>query len=117
MSTEKKIQNRTKRQMHIRKRISGTALRPRISVFRSNNHIYAQAIDDENSVTIASASDYSEKKTKKDKTSKAANVGKELGSKLLEQKIEFVVFDRRGYKYHGKVKSLADGLREAGLKF
>jgi len=117
MSVEKKIKTRIKRQMHIRKKVFGTAQRPRVSVFRSNKHIYAQAIDDENSRTIAAASDYSEKKTKQAKAVKAGEVGKKLGEILLKKGIESIVFDRRGYKYHGKVKALADSLREAGLKF
>ena len=110
-----KAQTRAKRKMHIRKTVSGTSDRPRISVFRSNSHIYAQAIDDVNSATLFSASDYSEKKAKKNKTDKASEVGKALAEKLLTKGISIAVFDRSGYKYHGKVKALADGLREGGV--
>lgn len=116
MSVANKIKTRAKRQMHIRKKISGTASRPRVTVFRSNKHIYAQAIDDESSKTLASASDYSEKKTKQNKTAKSVQVGKDLGEKLLKAGISSAVFDRRGYKYHGKVKALAEAIRESGVK-
>jgi large subunit ribosomal protein L18 len=116
MSTERKIKNRSKRIMHIRKSISGTALRPRISVFRSNKHIYAQAINDEQGVTIATISNYSLKNKSKNNIDSAKEVGQELGKVLAGKNIAEAVFDRRGYKYHGKVKALADGIREAGLK-
>jgi large subunit ribosomal protein L18 len=116
MSTQKKVKNRIKRQMHIRKKISGTALRPRISVFRSSKHIYVQAIDDENSKTLASSSDYSEKASKVDKSKKASKVGKDFAVILSEKGIKEAVFDRRGYKYHGRVKSLAEAIREGGIK-
>ncbi len=112
----KKQNSRAKRIMSIRKNISGDAERPRVAVFRSNNHIYAQVIDDVNHITLASATDA--KVSKKSKPAEAAKeVGKELGEKILKAKIEKVVFDRRGYKYHGRVKALADGIREAGVVF
>jgi large subunit ribosomal protein L18 len=117
MSTEKKIQSRQKRKMHIRKTVFGTGDRPRVTVFRSNKHIYAQAINDTSSFTICSASDYSEKNAKSTKNNKAVVVGKSLAELLKQKGIDSVVFDRNGYKYHGNVKSLAEGLREGGIKF
>lgn len=116
MSTQKKVQNRIKRQMHIRKKISGTALRPRVTVFRSSKHIYVQAVDDQNSKTLAFASDYSEKAQKLEKTKKADKVGKEFAQILSSKGIKEAVFDRRGYKYHGRVKALAEAIREGGIK-
>lgn len=112
----KKAQSREKRKMHIRKNVSGTSQKPRLSVYRSNNHIYAQIIDDENSKTLVSTSDKNivEKGTP---VQKAEKVGEALAKKAIASKIESVIFDRNGYKYHGRVKSLADGARAAGLKF
>jgi len=89
--------------------------------FRSNTHIYAQIIDDKNKKTIVSASDFElekvKDKVKKSKVEKAKEVGKLIGQKALAKKISEIVFDRAGYKYHGRIKSLAEGAREAGLKF
>ncbi len=103
----------------IRRTIKGTAERPRLSVFRSNKQIYAQIIDDLNGVTIASASssskDFEVMKDKKVEIAKA--VGKAIASKAVKHGITSVVFDRGGYLYHGRVKALAEGAREAGLKF
>lgn len=113
-----KQRKRARRKVHIRKRINGTATTPRISVYRSNNHMYLQAIDDTCGHTIASIST-----VEKDFASLTNNVenakklGLEFGKRLLEKKIKTVVFDRNGFKYHGIVKNLADGAREAGLKF
>jgi len=110
---------RVKIKLRIRKRIKGTAERPRLSVFRSNTQIYVQAIDDVNRVTLASAS--SKEKEIASATGKksevATLVGKRLAAVCKEKGIESVVFDRSGYRYHGRVKSLADGAREGGLKF
>ncbi|KXK26196.1 MAG: 50S ribosomal protein L18 [candidate division WS6 bacterium OLB20] len=106
---------RIRRKRSIRGRISGTASVPRLTVYRSNSHIYAQIIDDVAQVTLASASD-----TKIDKgnaTERAQKVGQEVAKAAMGKKIEKVVFDRNGYKYHGRVKALADAAREAGLKF
>ena len=105
---------RIRRKRVIRKNIHGTSLKPRLSVFRSNKYIYIQAIDDDKGATIASASSLGQKKLNKDV---AAKVGEEFGKKLVEKKIECVVFDRNGFLYSGKIKSLADGIRKAGLKF
>lgn len=114
---------KTERRLRIRRRIrkisSGTAERPRLAVFRSNTGIYAQIIDDVAGTTIVSASsrDKALAKAKGTKTEVANLVGKALGEKAKEAGIEAVAFDRGGNLYHGRVKSLADGAREAGLKF
>jgi len=115
----KKQKNLYQRHRRIRKKIFGTKEKPRLCVFRSNNHIYAQLINDEKGETILSASDF---ELKKDKSSSgkigiALKVGKLIAEKALKEKIEKIVFDRRGYKYHGIIKALADGAREGGLKF
>jgi len=113
-----KIKRRAKIKRRIRKRISGTSKIPRLSVFRSNKQIYAQLIDDTNGVTLASASSYKNKAVeKKTKSEQAAVIGKEVAEKAIKAGIESVVFDRNGYLYHGRVKSLADSAREGGLKF
>jgi len=122
----KKIETRIRRKKSIRKSVFGTQLRPRLSVFRSNLHIYAQLIDDESGKTLLSASS-NEKEVKttgitmpeelKGKTGVAFAVGTILGKKMIENNISGVVFDRNGYLYHGRVKALADGVRKAGVKF
>ncbi len=106
--------------MRIRKKISGTAERPRLAVFRSNKQIYVQVVDDLKGLTILSASSKEkgfEGSAGLKKTEQAKLVGKTLAQKCLEKGIQNVVFDRSGYKYHGRVKSLADAAREGGLKF
>lgn len=95
----------------------GTAVRPRLVVFRSQKYIYAQLVDDDKGKIILSANDFEFKKSKKSKTDKSKEVGKLIAKKALDKKIEKVVFDRGGYKYHGRVKALAEGAREGGLKF
>jgi len=113
-----KINRRAKIKRRIRKKVFGTAQLPRLTVFRSNKQIYAQLIDDTNGVTLVSSSSY--KNTAADKLTKvdqAALVGKEVAAKAIKAGIEKVVFDRNGYLYHGRVKSLADSARERGLKF
>ena len=114
-----KNQNRFRIKRRIRKVISGTESRPRLSVFRSNKEIYAQIIDDVTGNTIVSASsrDKDLSSAKGTKTEIAALVGKSLAEKALKAGIEAIAFDRGGYQYHGRVKSLADGAREGGLKF
>ena len=112
---------RLKRKKRIRKKISGTAQRPRLCVFRSARHIYAQVIDDVSGHTLASASSV-ESAFKKEgkfesKVAAAAFVGKLVGRRSLEKGIGEVVFDRNGFLYHGRVKALSEGAREAGLKF
>jgi len=110
---------RTRIKKRIRKVVSGDAAAPRLSVFRSNKSIYAQLIDDVKGVTLLSSSS-SEPEIVKHKGTKieiAALVGKAVAAKALEQGIETIRFDRNGYLYHGRVKSLAEGAREGGLKF
>jgi len=110
---------RQKIRYRIRKKISGTSSKPRLSVFRSNSDIYAQLIDDSNGATIASASsrqkDISAQKTAK--TEKSKLVGEAIAKKATELGIKDVVFDRSGYIYHGRVKAVAEGAREGGLIF
>ena len=113
--TTKKEQRRIKIKYRVRNKISGTAARPRLSVFRSNKQIYAQVIDDETAKTLVSASSLGmEAMPKKEQ---AAKVGEALAQKAIEAGIMTVVFDRNGYLYHGRVKELADGARNGGLKF
>ena len=112
-----KVVKRAKVKRRIRKKVSGTSAKPRLSVFRSNKQIYAQIIDDVAGVTLASSSSYNNKAVDgKDKSETAGIVGKELAEKAIKAGISEVVFDRNGYKYHGRVKALADGAREGGLK-
>ena len=110
-----------RRHLRLRKNISGTAQRPRLCVFRSNNHMYAQIIDDTIGNTLVSAStlqkDVKAQLENTDDVAAAAYLGTVIGKKAVEAGIEEVVFDRGGYIYHGKVKALADAAREAGLKF
>jgi large subunit ribosomal protein L18 len=112
-----KVERRKRIQLRIRKKISGTPERPRISVFRSNNQIYAQIIDDVNGRTLTAASSLELAGAKENKTGIATQVGKNLAAKALEAGISQVVFDRGGYLFHGRVKALADGAREGGLNF
>lgn len=113
-----KINRRAKIKRRIRKKVFGTAQLPRLTVFRSNKQIYAQVIDDTKGVTLVSASSYNNKAADKlAKISQAAVVGKEIAQKAKEAGVEKVVFDRNGYLYHGRIKSLADSAREGGLKF
>lgn len=115
-----KTEKREKIKLRIRKRIRGTAEKPRVAVFRSNKQIYAQAVDDVNGVTLASASSREKEFASvagKKKSEVAVLVGKHFAAVCREKGIETVVFDRSGYQYHGRIKSLADGAREGGLKF
>lgn len=113
--TTKKEQRRIKIKYRVRNKISGTAARPRMSVFRSNKQIYVQIINDETGTTLAAASSLGmEAMPKKEQ---AAKVGEAIAKKALEVGIETVVFDRNGYLYHGRVKEVADGARNGGLKF
>ena len=114
--TNIKYEKRKRRHARVRAKVSGTAARPRLVVFRSLMNTYAQLIDDENSIILIGTSDL-KSKDKGTKTEKAKKVGEDLAKKAGEKKITTVVFDRNGYKYHGRVKALADGAREAGLKF
>ncbi|MFY0674553.1 MAG: 50S ribosomal protein L18 [Bacteroidia bacterium] len=121
MSTlaKKKSARRTRIKKSIRAKISGTAERPRLCVFRSNKEIYAQLIDDLNGVTLTASSslDSSNKEGATNKTEIAAKVGAAIAEKAKGANISNVVFDRNGYLYHGRVKALADAARENGLNF
>ena len=121
ISKKSRTQIREKKHMKLRNRFSGTAERPRLAVYRSNMHIYAQVIDDEAQKTLVSAStvqkDIKAELEKTNDTAAAAYVGKVIAQRAIEAGIKEVVFDRGGYVYHGKVKALADAAREAGLEF
>lgn len=108
---------RLRRHRRVRGRISGTAERPRLAVFRSNRGIFAQLVDDEAGVTLASATWLALKGRSGDKSEQAREVGRQLASAAKGAGISNVVFDRSGYLYHGRVKALADGAREGGLVF
>ncbi|MEW6507456.1 MAG: 50S ribosomal protein L18 [Bacteroidota bacterium] len=113
---------RLRKKARVRSKVSGTAQRPRLSVFRSLNHIYAQLVDDSNGVTLVSAStkvkDIAEElKNTKTKVSKSKIVGMVLAKRAVEKGINTIVFDRSGYTYHGRVKAVAEGARLGGLKF
>lgn len=120
--TKRKQNSRLRRRKRVRRKISGTNLRPRLSVSRSLKHIYAQIIDDENGSTLAHASSLSAE-VKDDNASEggkiqiAQSVGKLIAQKAKENNIEGVVFDRGGNLYHGRIKALAEAARESGLKF
>ncbi len=119
MATRKKLDKRTRVKYRVRKRVRGTGEKPRLSVFRSNKAIYAQIIDDQEGKTLLAASsqakDIGDKKMTKSETAK--EVGRIVAERAKEAGIGTIVFDRNGYRYHGRVKSLAEGAREGGLKF
>ncbi|MBL7767265.1 MAG: 50S ribosomal protein L18 [Chitinophagaceae bacterium] len=113
-----KVIRRQKLKWRIRKKVSGTTAKPRLSVFRSNKEIYAQLIDDSTGVTLASANSRNKSMaTTGNKVEKSKAVGLAIAAAALAKGIQDCVFDRGGYLYHGRVKSLADGAREGGLKF
>ncbi len=115
---ELKAKKHKRRKRKIRAKVSGTSARPRLSVSRSNMHIYAQIINDEIGKTLVSTSDMDlPKKSKQTKLEIATAVGMELAKKAVKKKIVKIVFDRSGYKYHGRVKALAEGARKGGLEF
>jgi large subunit ribosomal protein L18 len=126
---KQKNEKKQRRHKRIRAKVFGSAEKPRLCVFKSSKHIYAQIIDDEKSKTLFSASDFEVKKNKaksktedsKERLSRknaiAFEVGKLIAKKAVEGKIKKIVFDRSGYAYHGNIKSLAEGAREGGLKF
>ncbi|MDX2471559.1 MAG: 50S ribosomal protein L18 [SAR324 cluster bacterium] len=121
-AAKKRIVTRQKKKASIRSKLSGTTERPRVSVFRSSKHIYAQAIDDSNGKTLASVSSLSQAakgvlKSHGGNKEAAQKLGELFGKELKEKGIESILFDRNGYLYHGRVQSLADGIREAGIKF
>ncbi len=113
---------RLKNKIRVRKKISGTSERPRIAVFKSLKQVYAQIIDDSNGTTLVAASSLTKDiegdiKSAKSKVEKSKIVGKYLAEKAVEKGISSVVFDRSGYRYHGRVQAIADGARDGGLKF
>ena len=110
-------QRRWRRKKHIRKRIYGTAERPRMTVFKSNKHLYVQVIDDVAGHTLVAASDLEEGlKGGRPNVENGNKIGEAVGSRLKEKKIQTVVFDRNGYRYHGVIKAIADATRKAGIK-
>ncbi len=117
MLNSDKFERRNKRKAHIRKTVEGTPERPRLSVRRTLKHVYAQAIDDTKGATLAYASSLEAEGEKAKKKDSAKKVGALVAKRLLDQKIEKVVFDRNGNLYHGRVAAVAEGAREAGLKF
>jgi large subunit ribosomal protein L18 len=121
MSTKSRNEARLKRHQRVRKNIFGSSATPRLCVYRSLSDIYAQIIDDEKGVTLVASSsidkELREKIAKLKKVEQAAEVGKLLGERAKSKNISSVVFDRGGYQYIGRVKALADGARESGLKF
>lgn len=115
-----KNESRQRRKVRIRKKVNGTSARPRLVVFRSNLHIYAQVVNDLDGATLAAASTLSLSKTEPGlhcDMNGAERVGKEIARLAKEKNISQVVFDRNGYLYHGRVKAVADGAREGGLEF
>jgi len=113
-----KVEKRQKIKRRVRRNIFGTETKPRLSVYRSNKEIYAQIIDDNSGVTLASASSREKGvNVEGTKSEVSASVGKVLAAKAVAKGIETVVFDRNGFVYHGRIKALADGAREGGLKF
>ncbi len=114
-----KLEQRQKIRYRIRKKVAGTATKPRLSVFRSNLEIYAQLIDDDNAVTLAAASSKEKEivAQKVTKTEKSKLVGASIARKAIELGLSTVVFDRGGNLYHGRIKAVAEGAREGGLKF
>ncbi len=122
MITKNRVQNRRRVKAHIRLKISGTPERPRLTVFRSLKHVYAQIVDDMSGKTLVSVSDISKDvkdqlKDVKGQMKLAKQVGQLAAKKAAEKNIKEVVFDRNGYVFHGVVKAMADGAREGGLKF
>jgi large subunit ribosomal protein L18 len=121
MASNQKTDTRLRRKKRIRKDVQGTSERPRLTVFRSNKHIYAQVIDDETRRSLATASTLSKAVAAvldgKDKVARAKAVGEAVAKAAKDKGITKVVFDRNGYAYHGRVSALADGAREGGLEF
>jgi large subunit ribosomal protein L18 len=112
-----KKQRKKRRESKVRKKVIGTAQKPRLAVYRSLKHIYAQIIDDEKGTTLVCSNDLQIKGLKGNKTDKAAKIGGVLAEKCLEKGIKVIVFDRHGCKYHGRIKALAKKARDKGLKF
>ena len=115
--TVKKQQLRLKRKRRVRSKVSGSAERPRLSVFRSASHMYVQVIDDSKGETILSAGTYDKGKAKRAGVEVCSELGKKIASACKEKSISKVVFDKNGFAYHGRVKAVAEGAREGGLVF
>jgi large subunit ribosomal protein L18 len=114
---ELKAKRYNQRKRRVRARVIGTEARPRLSVFRSNTHIYGQIIDDSKMVTLVSFSDIKLKKAKMTKVQAATAVGEELAKLAIAKKIKLVTFDRNGFRFHGRIKAVAEGARKGGLEF
>ena len=115
--TSRRLVMRLRRKKRIRKKIFGTTERPRLSVFRSANHIYAQVIDDLQGKTLACVSSFEKGNHRRANTDTCSVLGKELAERCKAKNIAQVAFDKNGYNYHGRIKALADGAREGGLQF
>jgi large subunit ribosomal protein L18 len=119
--TTKKAKARIKRKLRVRKKVFGTALRPRLSIFRSTKHVYAQVIDDTAGITLVASSSNEPTLLKNEELKGKCNVAKAVGGLIAkrakEKGITKVVFDRNGFLYHGRVKAISEGAREAGLEF
>ncbi len=117
LSKKERVSDRSRRKRRVRGRIFGEAARPRLTVYRSNRHMYAQIVNDTDGVTLAAASTLEEGFDGLDKAASAKQVGKLVGERAKDKGVGAVVFDRNGYIYHGRVAAVADGAREAGLDF
>jgi large subunit ribosomal protein L18 len=117
MAKQTRLESRTRRHSRVREKVRGSAGRPRLAVFRSITHIYAQLIDDDSGKTLVAASSVEAKDGKGKKSERAKAVGAALGEKAKAKGIDEAVFDRGGYRYHGRVKALGDAARSAGLRF
>lgn len=121
MASNKRAKGRTRRQERVRKKVLGSDIRPRVCVYRSNKHIYAQVISDDKGMTLAAVSTLSTDLAEAGKQSKGVEVAKQVGLALAkvckEKNITRVVFDRNGFLFHGRIKAVADGAREGGLEF
>ncbi len=115
--TKKRAALRLRRKLRIRKKISGTVERPRLSIYRSSAHVFAQVIDDNAGRTIVSVGSFEKGKGQRANVERCAELGKQLAAKCKEKNITSVVFDKNGFNYHGRVKAFADGAREGGLDF
>ena len=116
MDAKRKVQGRKRRHNRVRKKVVGTADRPRLAVYRSNRHMYAQVIDDFAGRTLASASTLKDATSKDDRLSAAKAVGEAIADRAKDAGIKSVTFDRGGFRYHGRVKAIAEGAREGGLE-
>ncbi len=112
-----KIRLRAKRKMRIRSKVSGTAERPRLSVFRSAKHIFAQVINDLTGETLVSVGSFKKGETKRANKPRCTELGRQLAERCKAKNITTIVFDKNGFAYHGRLKALADGAREGGMKF